>query len=241
MTRGSIKLFQTETGSFRVLDFAPRFSQVEGVFHPKQLHRIIEPVDGNPVVRVRFEPRVGWSTAPAGLVHGARHLRVEGFSSPVWLETDVPLGDVVEQKPFALTERKHFVLTWGTPVEEALPALCDRYLNATIRYWQMWVKHTNIPPLWQQEPRQPAPKEQEVEAARSPGEYHALDREDRLCSLECLPVASRPEACHAGTAESAAFVPLAYRPAQHLPRDPGRLRGSTCGRSGPPPRALLQR
>ncbi len=144
-------LFQTDTGSFRVLDFAPRFSQVEGVFHPTQLHRIIEPLEGHPMVRVRFEPRLGWSREPAGLVRGAQHFRVEGYGSPVWLETDVSLDDVAQQRPFALPERRHFVLSWGTPVEEPLVALCDRYLALTVRYWQIWVKHSNIPALWQQE------------------------------------------------------------------------------------------
>jgi GH15 family glucan-1,4-alpha-glucosidase len=144
-------LFQTDTGSFRVIDFAPRFGQVEGMFHPTQLQRIIEPVEGHPFVRVRFAPRLGWSKEPAGLVRGAQHLRVEGFGSPVWLETDLPLDDVVLQRPFQLTERKHLLLTWGTPVEEPLGPLCERYLASTIRYWQLWVKHTNIPPLWQQE------------------------------------------------------------------------------------------
>jgi GH15 family glucan-1,4-alpha-glucosidase len=144
-------LFQTETGTFRVIDFAPRFGQVEGMFHPTQLQRIIEPVEGHPIVRVRFRPRLGWSQEPAGLVRGAQHLRVEGFASPVWLETDVNLDDILEQRPFALTERKHLLLTWGAPVEEPLRPLSDRYLAQTVRYWQVWVKHTNIPPLWQQE------------------------------------------------------------------------------------------
>jgi GH15 family glucan-1,4-alpha-glucosidase len=143
-------VFQTDEGSFRVIDFAPRFNQVEGIYHPTQLHRVIEPLSGRPVVRVRFEPRLGWSKALAPTVQGARHLRVDGFASPVWLDTDVALADVTEQRPFALTERKHLVLTWGAPVEEALPALCDRLLGSTLRYWHTWVKHCNIPPLWQQ-------------------------------------------------------------------------------------------
>jgi GH15 family glucan-1,4-alpha-glucosidase len=142
--------FHTDGGAFRVIDFAPRFRQVEGLFHPTQLHRIIEPIEGHPHVRVRFEPRLGWSKAPAPTVAGAKHLRVEGFASPVWLDTDVDVADVIQQRPFALTERKHLVLTWGSPVEEALPSLCDRLLGATVRYWRTWVKHCNIPPLWQQ-------------------------------------------------------------------------------------------
>jgi len=144
-------VFKTDTGSFRVLDFAPRFVQVEGLFHPTQLHRIIEPLEGQPVVRVGLDARLGWSKAVAPRVEGAKHLRLDGFASPVWLDTDLALADVVERRPFALTERKHLVLTWGAPVEESLPALCDRLLNATVRYWRTWVKHCNIPPVWQQE------------------------------------------------------------------------------------------
>jgi GH15 family glucan-1,4-alpha-glucosidase len=43
------------------------------------------------------------------------------------------------------------VLTWGAPVEEPLAALVDRFFAQTARYWQRWVKHCNIPPLFQQE------------------------------------------------------------------------------------------
>ena len=53
--------------------------------------------------------------------------------------------------PFALSQRRHLALTWGPPIEEPLPALCDRFLGETIRYWQRWVKQCNIPPLYQRE------------------------------------------------------------------------------------------
>ena len=43
------------------------------------------------------------------------------------------------------------MLTWGAPVEEPLAPLCERFWNETTRYWQRWVKHCDIPPLFQQE------------------------------------------------------------------------------------------
>ncbi len=43
------------------------------------------------------------------------------------------------------------MLTWGAPVEEPLAPLCERFWNETSRYWQDWVKHCDIPPLFQQE------------------------------------------------------------------------------------------
>ena len=74
---------------------------------------------------------------------------IEGFEAPLRLTTDVPLS-YLQGQSFALISRAHFVLSWGAPVEEPLPSLCDRFLSETTRYWQRWVKHSNIPPLYQQ-------------------------------------------------------------------------------------------
>ena len=37
--------FRTDSGAFRVLDFAPRFVQYDRVFRPTQLVRIVEPLE----------------------------------------------------------------------------------------------------------------------------------------------------------------------------------------------------
>lgn len=142
--------FKSEGGSFRVLDFAPRFVQYDRVFRPTQLFRVVEPLEGTPYVRVNCDPRIGWSKALPVQLHGSNHVRFDGFPSPVRLTTDVPLS-YFGGKPFALTERRHLAFTWGPPIEEPLPALCDRFLGETVRYWQRWVKQCNIPPLYQRE------------------------------------------------------------------------------------------
>lgn len=142
--------FDAPDGRFRIVDFAPRFSQNERMFRPAQLVRIVEPLDGNPSVRVRCEPRLGWSKRPPAVLTGSNHLQFEGYKAPLRLTTDVPTAYLAGQ-PFVLTKRQHFVLAWGAPVEEPLAPLCERYLNGSLRYWQRWVKHCNIPPLFQQE------------------------------------------------------------------------------------------
>jgi GH15 family glucan-1,4-alpha-glucosidase len=143
-------LFETASGTFRVLDFAPRFAQHDRTFRPTQLVRILEPVSGTPRVRVQCDPRLGWSKSVPGTLQGSNHVRFEGFASPLRLTTDIPLAYLAGQ-PFALTGRRHLVLAWGAPVEEPLAPLCDRFLTETVRYWQRWVKHCDIPPLYQQE------------------------------------------------------------------------------------------
>lgn len=142
--------FESDAGSFRVLDFAPRFMMYERVFRPTQLFRIIEPLSGAPRIRVRCEPTLGWSKKVPHTVQGSNHVSFEGFASHFRLTTDLPLA-YLQGQPFALTEKQHMGLTWGAPIEEPLPALCDRFLGETTRYWQRWVKHCNIPPHYQRE------------------------------------------------------------------------------------------
>lgn len=142
--------FETASGKFRLLDFAPRFMQHDRIFRPTQLFRIVEPIEGTPLVRVECEPRLGWSKAVPPVLQGSNHLRFEGFASPLRLTTDIPLSYLAGH-PFALTGRRHLALTWGAPIEEPLAPLCDRFLSETVRYWQRWVKHCDIPSLYQRE------------------------------------------------------------------------------------------
>lgn len=142
--------FEQEDGSFRVIDFAPRFVQHGRSFRPTQLIRIVEPIKGTPRISVSCDPKLGWSKATPERAQGSHHVRYEGFGSQLRLTTDIPLAYLGGQ-PFVLSGRRHFVLSYGPPVEESLPALCHRFLDETVRYWGNWVKDCDIPPLFQQE------------------------------------------------------------------------------------------
>ncbi len=140
--------FEDAEGAFRLLDFAPRFEQHGRWFRPTQLHRIVEPLRGLPRLAVRCAPVQGWSKVPAPAVAGSNHVRFEGLEAQLRLTTDVPVSYLSGQ-PFSLTGRRHLVLAWGQPVEEPLPALCDRFLAETVRGWRRWVKGCDVPPRHQ--------------------------------------------------------------------------------------------
>ena len=142
--------FRTSTGSFRVIDFAPRFLQFGRAFRPTQLMRIVEPIEGTPRIAVVCEPKLGWSKARPLVLQGSHHVRFEGFASQLRLTTDLPISYLGGQ-PFTLTGRQHLVLSWGAPIEEPLPQLCEHFWSETARYWQNWVKRCDIPPHFQGE------------------------------------------------------------------------------------------
>jgi GH15 family glucan-1,4-alpha-glucosidase len=142
--------FSGPDGSFRVLDFAPRFMQHDRSFRPTKLIRIVEPLSGTPRIRVSCDPILGWSQARPKREEGSHHVTFLGYDVELRLTTDAPLA-YLDGEPFALTERKHFVLAWGAPVEEPLEPLCDRFLRETVRYWRSWVKHCDVPAFYQDE------------------------------------------------------------------------------------------
>ncbi len=142
--------FESPEGAFRILDFAPRFMQYERSFRPTKLVRIVEPLLGSPRVRVACDPVLGWTKTPPRRELGSNHIAFHGYDAELRLTTDAPLS-YLDGGAFALTERKHFVLAWGAPVEEPLEPLCERFLRETTRYWQQWVKHCDIPPIYQED------------------------------------------------------------------------------------------
>ena len=142
--------FEAADGAFRVLDFAPRFLQHERTFRPTKIVRVVEPLAGTPRIRACCDPVLGWSKRRPRRELGSHHVTFHGYDAELRLTTDAPLS-YLGGDPFALTRKTHFVLAWGAPVEEALEPLCDRFLRATVAYWQGWVKHCDIPADYQDE------------------------------------------------------------------------------------------
>ncbi len=143
-------VFSAPGGRFRVIDFAPRFERHDRVFRPTQLLRIVEPIEGSPRIVVRCQPVCGWSKVRPVVSQGSHHIRFEGFGNELRLTTDIPLA-YLQGQAFTLTARHRLALTWGEPIEEPLPELCDRFLSETTRHWQRWVKHCDVPPRYQRE------------------------------------------------------------------------------------------
>ncbi len=142
--------FESVGGKFRVIDFAPRFLLYDRMFRPTKLVRILEPIEGSPMVRITCNPVRGWSKTPAQQSRGSNHISFDGYSDHLRLTTDVPLSSI-NGEPFALTGKRYLLLSWGEPVAESLSQLCERFYHATVEYWRQWVKQTSIPSSFQRE------------------------------------------------------------------------------------------
>jgi GH15 family glucan-1,4-alpha-glucosidase len=144
-------VFTGSTGSFELIDYAPRFLQYDRPFKPSMLVRVIRPLAGDPRVRVRCTPTWDYGRAAVSSWRASNHIEYTGLPAPVRLTTNVPLSYVEEQRPFLLERDHHLVLTWGQPLEAGLEETAERFLERTLDYWRLWVKRTRVPRDYQRE------------------------------------------------------------------------------------------
>ncbi|HSN05550.1 MAG TPA: glycoside hydrolase family 15 protein, partial [Nitrospira sp.] len=136
--------------AFQITDFCPRFEQYGRIYRPAALFRLVEPLQGTPVIQVSCRPVSGWDKAPVQPVRGSNHLRYEIRGEVLRLLTNMPLTYLCEETPVALTEKFYFGLTWGLGIEDDLVKVTHDFLEQTARYWRIWVKNCSVPLLHQQ-------------------------------------------------------------------------------------------
>ncbi len=134
---------------FRITDFCPRFEQYSRMFRPLMTVRIVEPIKGTPMIRVNCKPVNGWSKESPSHAFGSNHLRFDMRQDSLRVTTNMPLTYLSEQTPFVLKEKTYFAVTWGSPIHDDLPEMCERFLLQTRDYWRTWVKHCSVPTLFQ--------------------------------------------------------------------------------------------
>jgi glucoamylase len=143
--------FTCATGSFRVIDCAPRFQQYERFYRPLMLVRKLEVLKGNPYVLVKCSPRGNYGALVPKVVMGSNHLRFLNFDMPVRLTTDISLSNIQEELPFVLDRNRYLVFTYGEPLEAPIKPTAEDFINKTVRFWQGWIKSTYVPDIYQEE------------------------------------------------------------------------------------------
>ena len=146
-----VTTFECSNGSFKVIDFCPRFIQFDRSFKPLNLMRKIEVTSGRPAIKIIFDPRLEYGRKTPVRFQGSNHLAYDGFDAKLRLTTNFPLNYISSAKVFALNKPLYFCMTYGAPLEAPLEETIELFLKKTIDYWQKWVAHSSIPAVFQKE------------------------------------------------------------------------------------------
>jgi GH15 family glucan-1,4-alpha-glucosidase len=134
----------------RVLDFCPRFRARGRSFRPMMIVRLIERLDGRPLVRVRVRPRFDNGASAARVERGSHHLSYHGSAQSFRITTNAPLSAVVDESPCVVDSALAFLLGPDQTIEESPEALASSLLDETREYWRDWVRGLAIPFDWQE-------------------------------------------------------------------------------------------
>lgn len=140
----------TTDGRYKLTDFAPRFEQYDRHYKPLMFIRKLEPMEGTPEVNVRCQPRGDYGKIIPKVLFGSSHLRFQGLEEQLRLTTNLSLHYLAEERSFKLEQPIYLILTWGIPLEGPIKETAETFLSKTIDYWNDWVRHCTIGPLWQE-------------------------------------------------------------------------------------------
>ncbi len=135
----------------RITDFCPRFRQYGRYYRPVMLVRRLEVVRGNPVVRARLRPSMGWDATTPATTRGSNHVRFLRSDQVLRVTTDAPLTHVLDETPFVVDSTMTFVLGPDESVKESVDAMGRRFLELTEAHWREWARSLAIPFEWQRE------------------------------------------------------------------------------------------
>lgn len=141
----------SDQGSFKVTDFAPRFEQYERFYKPLMLIRIVEPLAGNPKVKVTCSPKANYGLADFNRSRGSNHVQFNYDNEHMRLTTNIPISHFFDEDKgsIILSEKKYMVLSYGSAFEAALEKTAEDFLIRTKQYWRNWTKKADIPNFYQ--------------------------------------------------------------------------------------------
>lgn len=143
-------ILQTEVSTiigerYIVTDFAPRFSNFDRYYKPLMLVRKIEPLEGEPNIKIKCHPVTDYGKRKLKPSPGSNHITYAGGDQEIRLTTNSSIAYITEERAFRLNKTIYLVFTYGKPLEAPLESTVDRFLQATTQYWRNWVKSTSIP------------------------------------------------------------------------------------------------
>jgi GH15 family glucan-1,4-alpha-glucosidase len=142
----------TDSGgnTIEITDYCPRFLRFGRMFRPPVIMRRIRPVSGRPIITVRIKPLMANGAVKPEITRGSNHMRFVGPRNVIRVTTNAPITYLLEERSFRLGDDLWFVLGPDEAVPEDVRDVGRNQLEATLDWWQTWVRGLSIPFEWQE-------------------------------------------------------------------------------------------
>ncbi|MBI2336169.1 MAG: glycoside hydrolase family 15 protein [Deltaproteobacteria bacterium] len=146
-------ILQTEfidgDNAFAVIDFMPRYREGEVYRHPIEIHRLLKPLRGHPIVQILFHPALNYAQGETQIQLYPHVISATHDVEDIYLYSSLPLEGVLAGAHIPLTRDEFLLLTYHEKME--LPTLGYTYemFEKTKTYWEGWSQHCRLPTLAQ--------------------------------------------------------------------------------------------
>ncbi len=134
----------------RIRDFAPRFTNFDRTFRPTMMIRRVEPLEGDPRIRIVVRPHYDYGAEQPRRTRGSNHIRFVMPDLALRLTTDAPISYVYEATPFVLDREINLILGPDESLTGPIGAVAREFTERTHDYWTEWSRTLSIPFEWQE-------------------------------------------------------------------------------------------
>ncbi|MHA1572318.1 MAG: glycoside hydrolase family 15 protein, partial [Alphaproteobacteria bacterium] len=145
------RLYDSHGCGIEITDFAPRFKQYDRMYRPLMLVRHIQPLAGNPRIRVRLRPTGANGAHKPTITRGSNHIRYVTEEGTLRLTTDAPPSYIAEEVPFVVEQPITMVFGDDESLRASVAQTARNFYENTREYWREWTRYLSIPFEWQAE------------------------------------------------------------------------------------------
>ncbi len=139
--------YNSDEGSFKVLDFMPRYKNDDGSYCcPPDIVRYFKLIEGRPSFRIRYKPGIGYAKYPTITTEHDEYIKSHskaGVYESVYLYTDLEKSMVIQGDEITLKGASYILLSYH---QKILPINIERIeleFQRTKVYWLEWI-HRSI-------------------------------------------------------------------------------------------------
>lgn len=144
-------LFSTNGDAVKIIDFMPRFKHYGRVYRDLSIIRIVEPLSGTPIIKMRIRPTADYGAKQFDNVIASNHILFRHDTEEYRLTSDISSTQIAEEKSFLLNKKSFFLLSNNETLKSSIETHCLDMYERTKEYWHDFTRHLNIPPNWQDE------------------------------------------------------------------------------------------
>ena len=139
--------FQSEEGTFEVVDFMPRYRIGEYNTHylPSEVYRSIRVKSGRPRFKVDFKPAMSYARFTANFIKGDHYVKVvaqENEHDTFYLYSSFDYNDIIDGNEITLEEDGFFLISYNQKMIRINHARVDLEYQRTKLYWLNWANRT---------------------------------------------------------------------------------------------------